>query len=267
VFKMQKDCCEIALKLMQLWPVESSIYYDEVLGETHERVHDGFEISTDYLDYTTYFVSQKNGQIEVGVKRLDNYKRHEKAKFSDSAMADDDWLDLHEILTRLVQNFEALIALEKVDLKTEWLALQNALFAEAAPAKLPNLQKNPHQLAQTLCATLKKHKRLVQFEWKNWDEQGVMATNKLAALQTNGLKIAYPDAQTCEAVMNSDDFSQAVLSWFDAQLSPHNMTLIAISPIDEDQIFGVVPTSTIAQLQAGLQTLCIHYRMSDHYLA
>jgi hypothetical protein len=50
-------------------------------------------------------------------------------------------------------------------------------------------------------------------------------------------------------------------------LSPHNMTLIAISPIDEDQIFGVVPTSTIAQLKASLQTLCIHYRISDHYLA
>jgi hypothetical protein len=254
-----------ALSLFQKWTETSSVYYDDELGVTHERTDDALFLSTDFADNTTYCVSMYEGVAEVTVKRTDNYKLpHEHQKYGDGEMEDQDWSYLQTLLARLLTEFTGLEALQDTDVKPLWAELQASLHACPFPAasnqRLPSLRKNPSHLAHLLCGNLKKSKRLAEWEWKEWADSGVSAINKLGASKILGIKLSYPDVATRERIRQSDDFSNEVLAWFDDQLSPYLVTLIALSPIDEHQRFGLVPVASLSALEHILGRLCIVFR-------
>lgn len=260
---------EDALYLMSNWAEDVS-YFDETDGITHCYLSTGvLEINTNNADYTTYYLSKIDQHIAVEIKRLDNYKLHDRAQFIISTMDSDDYSELKEILARLADETRSLEALSDVPLEIHWELLLDALFIKPCfgerPSRLPSLKPNAHLLAKSVESTLKKTKRLSQWEWKEWAESGVSELNKLAPLRELGFKIKYPSQEEVEVISASDDFSSDILTWFDTQLSVHDMTLLAISPIDEFQRFGLVPTSSTELLKVTLSKLCIHHLLAPCY--
>jgi hypothetical protein len=269
--KLQKACEELVLQLMPLWPAHpEQSYYDEWLGMCHEHPTDNwFEIATNSLNHTTYYLHVKSALLRVHVKRLDNYKLHMRAKHVDATMDEQDWQQLHAILQRLVHLFNAYHALKTMPLKEAWLSLQTVLFSEpylgVPPQKVPTLVRNPYRLSKTLQTTLKKAKRFAEFEWRDWDDAGVKQIQKMAPLKVLSIKLVYPTEAEFDLVTQSDDFYTAVLDWFDEQLYRHELTLIAIGPVDEFQTFGLVSNENIAALSAALKKLCIYCEMPSRY--
>lgn len=251
--------------LMTMWPRSASCYYDEVDGSFHYHHLDGLlEISAAWLDETTYYLKFVDESLSIKVKRLDNYKLHLKAKFVDAEMDDDDWAMLGSILARLAHTARCREKLGKIALKPAWDSLFAALFPDHSwgqrPTRCPCLKTDPFALAAALRTVLKKAGRLGEWEWKEWSDAGVATLNKLPALRQRQIRIPYPSAAEQAAVLDSADFAAALLGWFDSQLSPAGLTLIAISPIDELQGFALVPAATGAALNEAMETLCIHYQ-------
>ena len=263
------ECDVLARKLMTLWSAQPPVpCWDEVLGELHEHPDaQHFEIATALLDSTTFYLDLSSGALRVNVKRLDNYKLHLKAKFIESTMDGQDWLDLRDTLARLVRDFRGLAALQTLDLEASWEALIDALFAPpelgTRPARRPALKRNAHQLALGLQETLERSGRSASFEWRAWSDYGLRALQDLPALQALGIVLAPPSESERQFVVElSDDFRQAVLDWFGARLAPHGLGLIALSPIDEDQAFALVRIDGFDAVRAALGTLCIHFEES-----
>jgi hypothetical protein len=268
---LQEGCLEYAQYLMQIWPKkeDDSSLFDETIDACHSHHLNGeLEIATNFADYTSYHISIVDGSLQVIMRQLDNYKLHDRAKIIEVKMDDGDWQDLHDTLSRLNHEYQSMAALENLDLKPIWNSLLDALFIAPhfgeSPTRAPKLEPNPTSLAHALTTTLKKAKRLAEWEWKEL-EQGVMAVQQMAPVKTLKLTLTYPSEAEKNAIFESDDFSADILSWFDAQLSPHGMTLIAITPIDESQNFALVPISRIAQLINALNSLCIHHLVSPQY--
>lgn len=258
------DIPDNARCLMTLWPRSASCYYDEVDGSFHYHHPDGLlEISAGWLDSTTYYLKFVNENLSIKVKRLDNYKLHLKAKFVDAEMDDEDWAMLGGMLARLAHTARSHEKLGKIDLKPVWDSLFAALFPDDSWGRRPTrycLKTDSYALAAALRTVLKKAGRLGEWEWKEWSDAGVATLNKLPALRQRRIRIPYPGAAEQAAVLDSDDFAGATLGWFDSQLSPAGLTLVAISPIDELQGFALVPAATEKALNEALETLCIHYQ-------
>ena len=266
---LQQECDALAKELMTLWSGESGApYWDEVLGECHEHpTPHTFEVATDYLDHTQFCLDLQSGSLQLKVMRLDDYKLHLKAKFLEDDVIPRDWEDLAQTLRRLVADFRSFHALQALDLKQAWGELMSALFAEPClgqpPARKPSLTKNAHKLALAVQRVLEKSERLAEFEWRNWSDYGLGEVSKTAPLRALGLDLHEPTEQEQRAVIDdSEDFRAAVLGWYDQRLAPHGLTLIAISPIDELQAFGVVGTRNLDALRQALATLCIYVRVA-----
>jgi hypothetical protein len=267
---ISKKCEALARELMLLWVANpKQPYYDEHIGECHNHpTENTFELSTNLVDSTTYYLVLESYQFLVNVKRLKNYKAH-NSPFLDATMDKQDWQDMHAILLRLVHMLKSFEVLKTLDLNAAWKVLQEALFSNStlglAPEKMPTIARNPDQLANTLKTTLKKTKRFADFEWRDWHYDGVEQIQKMAPLKGLSIKFAKPTEDELRAISESDEFSLAVLNWFDAQLSPHGLTLIAISPMDEYQAFGLVSNQNLTALSAALKTLCIYCESAPRY--
>lgn len=267
---ISKKCEALARELMLLWVANpKQPYYDEHIGECHNHpTENTFELSTNLVDSTTYYLVVESNQFLVNVKRLKNYKAH-NSPFLDATMDKQDWQDLHATLLRLVHACKSFEALEALDLNAAWKVLQGALFSNAslglAPQRVPTITRDSYQLANALKTTLKKAKRLANFEWRDWHCDGLEQIQKMAPLKGLGIKLAQPTEAELNAISESDGFSSAVLNWFDARLSPHGLTLIAISPMDEYQAFGLVSNQNLTALSAALQTLCIYCELAPRY--
>ena len=266
---LQQECDALAKELMTLWSGESRApYWDEVLGECHEHpTPHTFEISTDYLDHTQFYLDLQSGSLQLKVMRLDNYKLHLKAKFLEDDIIPRDWEDLAQTLRRLVGDFRSFHALQALDLKQAWGELMSALFAEPClgkpPVRMPSLIRNAHKLGLALQGVLEKSGRLPEFEWRNWFDYGFEEVRKTAPVRALGLDLQAPTDEERRAVIDdSEDFRAAVLGWYDQRLAPHGLTLIAISPIDELQAFGVVGTRNLEGLRQALANLCIYNRVA-----
>ncbi len=270
--EIEKDCARLARELTTLWPAgEHSTYWDEATSSTHEHREAGrFEISPGYLDHSTFYVDARSGAFRVDVKRLDNYKLHERARLIDATMDSDDWVELQRILSRMVQQFRALETFKTLDLESAWRKLMEALFYGPhlgdSPEDAPAIKRSPAAVASAVQAVLEETGRLASFEWRLWDDDGVVAIGELAPLQALEAKIPYPSEEDAEAVRESDNFYDAVLGWFDAQLAQYGLTLIALSPLDEHQSFALVSAENLGDLQAAMQTLCIDFTAAPGYL-
>ncbi len=160
-----KKYIEDALYLMSNW-IEDASYFDEADQITHSYLSSGvLEINTNNLDYTTYYLSKIDQHITVEVKRLDNYKLHDRAQFIISNMDSDDCSELKTILARLAHESRSLKTLSELPLDTNWELLLDALFTKPCfgvrPTRLPSLKPNAHLLAKSVESTLKKTKREV----------------------------------------------------------------------------------------------------------
>ena len=259
--------------LRQAWPRSGQSVFDQVDETLHTHEIDGtLELSTPYLDKTRYSLSGEGRALCVSVQRLDNYKLHLRAKYVQVVMDDDDWSDLRQLLNRLVhehRSYQRLAGLKS--LRPLWASLIEALYPSGSfgerPRRFPALSANPSVLAIALHAILKRSKRRMEWEWKLWSDEGIVALNKLLPVREAGFKVDYPDSATRARICDSDAFRDDVLAWFDDQLAPHGMTLVAIATIDEYQGFGLVPTATILEIQKLLNTLCIHHLPAPRYRA
>lgn len=268
----ETECAGLARALLTLWPAgEHSIYWDEATSSTHEHREAGrFEFSPGYLDHTTFYVDVRSGAFQVAVKRLDNYKLHERARFIDSTMDNDDWVELQTILSRMLKQFRALKAFETLDLETAWRKLMEALFygphLGEPPENMPALKRSPAAVASAVQAVLEEAGRLASFEWRMWDDEGVVAMRAFAPLQALEATLPYPAEDEAEEVRESDHFYYSVLGWFDAQLAQYGLTVVALSPLDEYQNFALVSVENLGELQSAMQTLCIDFTAAPGYL-
>jgi len=257
------------LHIVQAIDGKETIFYDEDDDTTNTYNDGNLEIGTDFLDYTTYELRLDDNVLIIKKTRLDNYKNHDKAKVIEEAMDEDACADLLERIQKLAVQLKGQDDLKDIDLKPVWENIMSAIFADPRlgkkPTRTPVLQKKSDALATTLQATLKNAKIMCEWEWKEWSQIGVDTIRNLVPLQSLGLQIPFPSKEEIKQVAHADEYDLAILNWFDGHLSQQDLTLMAISPLDEMQSFVLVGTTRIGDLQTHLKLLCIPFKMATKY--
>jgi len=257
------------LHIVQAIDGKETTFYDED-DDTTNTYNDGIlEIGTDFLDYTTYELRLNGDELTIKKTRLDNYKNHDKAKVIEEPMDEDATADLLERIQKMAGQLKGQDGLKNIDLKSAWGNLMSAIFANPhlgkKPARTPVLQKDSYALATSLQATLKNAKIMCEWEWKEWSQIGVDTIRNLNSIQSLKLQIPFPSKEEIKKVAHADEYDLAILNWFDVHLSQLDLTLMAISPLDEMQSFALVGTTRIKDLQTNLNLLCIPFKMATKY--
>ncbi|WP_434624587.1 hypothetical protein J3P84_16780 [Pseudomonas sp. Z1-29] len=235
--------------------LEGASYFDAEESLVHDVFPDRIVFQTNYLDHSSYAVDVVEGAVRVRKTRLDNYHRGHKAQVIDDDMDDDDWAELGSLWQRLSLDLDTQGNGPPVDLADTLADLFDGLFDEAqAQALIDNMPAPTGEWdwAWTqVQSALSEAGQLAEFEWKEWSSSGVYAINALAPLKQLSIEIPAPGSKTVDAVNRADDWERALLQYFNAQLEPHDLKLLAIGThFDEYQAFACLPMNGLGLVNA-----------------
>lgn len=227
-------------------------WYDEIDQLVHIFEDGVLKIETDYTDYRSYRLSLDGAELGA-VLRIPDGERSD-----DYALDDDDVEDLAQRLAQVARPMRLAERLAHTDVAVLWEETMAALFRHdpvyAAAAFRDTLDRD--DLVGALHAVLAQSARLTAWEWKSFGEEGVAEVNALLAQRGGGEDVLpYASAQESQRVFRSDDFSAAVLAWFDSRLTQHGWTLAAISPFDEYQSFALLRSENPGEVRSLLEQL------------
>ena len=123
-----------------------------------------------------------------------------------------------------------------------------------------------NEIQASLTAVLQDAGLLANWEWKEWAQIGTSTINSdFLILQKLEIELPYPTDEQTKYVFRQDDFSDAIMTWFDNLLNGYEMTLMAVSPLDEDQNFTIVSTANVVKIKQLLKQLGIQTRIASKY--
>lgn len=230
----------------------SATWYDEVDQVVHSCKDGVLEIGTDYTDYRSYFLSLDGGEL-IAVLRIPDGEHA-----NEYPLDEDDEEDLRQRLARVARPMRLVEQLAHTDVAALWRETTAALFRHdpAVPAPAADDAFDRADLLASVHTVLAQSARLANWEWKSFGEEGVAEVNALLAQRGHGEDVLpYANAQESKRVFRSDDFSAAVLAWFDSKLAPLGWTLVAISPFDEYQSFALLRTENLDVVRSLLERL------------
>lgn len=244
---------------------KSNVYYDETDDTTITFENGSVEISTDFIDYTSYRISFDGDSLHVTATRLDDPNRHEKAKVIEFEMDEDDEADMAERIGRMAAETRKYQKVQNTDVTSIWKSLMKELFPRMNydESNLPKFEKS--KPSESLTDVLTEANLIASFEWKEWAEIGTREVNGFLILQKHEIEIAMPTEKQQDVVRRSRDFGQSVLNWFHSQMSPFEMTLMALSPMDEYQNFVLLSTTNVKKVQDLLHQLAINGEFAAAY--
>lgn len=235
--------------------LDGAVYFDAEEDLVQEIFPDRIVFQTNYLDYRSYEVDLVDGAIRVLKTRLDNYQRGDKARVIEDDMDEEDWEELGNLWQRLSRDLDTQGSGPQLDQVDTLADLFDCLFDEDHAQTL--IQGIAPPTAQwdwawtQLEAALAQANQLAGFEWKEWSSHGVCAVNSLAPLRQLNIEIATPDRKAIDTVNGADDWERALLQYFNAQLDPHDLKLLAIGThFDEHQTFACLPMNGLGLANA-----------------
>jgi len=234
-------------------------YFDEIDQVVHTFEDGVLEIGTDYTDYRSYYLALDGGELSA-VLRIPNGEGADEY-----ALDQDDEEDLAQRLAQLARPMRLAERLAQVDVAALWDETMAALFRHdpAHDGRSFDDTLDREDLVGSIHAVLTESGRLASWEWKSFGEEGVAEINALLAQRGHDANmLPYASAQESKRIFRSDDFSAAVLEWFDSRLAPHGWTLAAISPFDEYQPFALFRTESLGEVRALLEQLGIQSEAS-----
>ncbi|MCD2518426.1 hypothetical protein LQ564_19170 [Massilia sp. G4R7] len=218
--------------------------YDEIDRVVHTFEDGVLEIGTDYTDYRSYHLALAGDALRVVLRIPDGERSDEYA------LDEDDEEDLSQRLARVARPMRLAERLERIDVAALWDETMAALFRHDPVDAAPQDAFAREDLAGAIHAVLAQSSRLAGWEWKTFGEEGVAEVNALL-----GAALPYASAEESRRVFRSDDFSGAVLAWFDRRLAPLGWTLAAISPFDEYQSFALLRRENAGEVRSLFEQL------------
>jgi hypothetical protein len=235
-------------------------FYDEDDDTVHSFEDGVLTIDTDYADYRSYKLSL-DGPVLTACLHLPG-----EGEGTRLALDDDDVEDLTDRLARMAGSMRAVAARDVAPVAQPWTALMTAMLGQDAATAATCAPGKGDDLATALQDVLARAGRSGEWEWKEFGETGVATLNhECKALADASIRIDYPAADEHQAIFNHRDFSGAILAWFDRQLSPHGWTLLALSPFDELQSFGLFKSGNVRDVRAMLKQLGIKTKAAPAY--
>jgi len=219
-------------------------YYDEIDQVVHTFEDGVLEIGTDYTDYRSYHLALDGGELSV-VLRVPNGEGADEY-----ALDQDDEEDLAQRLAQVARPMRLAERLAHIDVAALWDQTMAALFRHDPTHGAPQDAFERGNLEGAIHAVLEQSARLAGWEWKAFGEEGGATVNALL-----GAALPFASAEESRRVFRSDDFSAAVLAWFDGRLAPLGWTLVAISPFDEYQWFALLRRENADEVRALFEQL------------
>ncbi len=232
----------------------TATWYDELDQIVHTYVDGVLEIDTNYSDYRSYLLSLDGAELSA-VLRIPDGER-----VDEYPLDEDDEEDLMQRLAQVARPMRLAERLARTDVAALWTAMLDALFrhdpVREAAAFVDTLDRD--DLVGSVHTVLLQSGRLANWEWTTFGEEGVAIVNAMLAQRGHGEDaLPYASAQESRRTFRSDDFSRAVLAWFDTHLTPLGWTLAAVSPFDEYQSFALLRTENLDEVRSLLELLSV----------
>ncbi|SEW50492.1 DUF6630 family protein [Chitinophaga arvensicola] len=231
----------------------------------HEIFMDKVLIGTAFLNCASYELSFGNG-LHIRKNRLDDYKLHDKAVLIADDMTEEDEDELELRWSTLIHELKMLDNLHSLSnarepLEQLFLDIFPEEDAEELISKLPEIVVPDVTIIWSeVYAALSATGNVVEFEWQEFADNGILALNELFPLQVAGVELKAPDAATFQAIMAEEDFAKGILDFVNEQLEAYELKIVAVgTSLDEYQSFACfnMQDFRLANAMLKMEELCL----------